>query len=126
MYAEKLQMIIWHPPEPGWHKLNTDGASKNNPGLAGAGGIIRDSHSNFVKAYSSFLSIQTSLFAEVKAVHEGIILALSLGISKLYIELDSKVVVDILIKGNSCPWDIWYLILDIKKKLPLFDSFVVS
>jgi hypothetical protein len=30
----------WSPPQPGFIKLNYDGASKGNPGQAGAGGIF--------------------------------------------------------------------------------------
>lgn len=32
--------IRWTHPREGWLKLNTDGASKGNPGNAGAGGLI--------------------------------------------------------------------------------------
>ena len=34
--------ICWNKPEPGWFKLNSDGASQGNPGCAGGGGLIRD------------------------------------------------------------------------------------
>jgi hypothetical protein len=33
----------WEPPPQGFIKLNYDGASKGNPGQAGAGGLFRDS-----------------------------------------------------------------------------------
>ncbi|KAL0410603.1 UNVERIFIED_CONTAM: hypothetical protein Slati_3650000 [Sesamum latifolium] len=33
----------WLPPPNGFWKLNSDGASKGNPGPSGAGGLIRDS-----------------------------------------------------------------------------------
>jgi hypothetical protein len=33
----------WDPPPPRFLKINFDGASKGNPGLAGAGGIFWDS-----------------------------------------------------------------------------------
>lgn len=56
-------------------KLNADGASKNNPGLFGIGGILRDSHAYFVKAYMSYICIQTSFVADVQAVYEGLKLA---------------------------------------------------
>lgn len=34
-----LLLVGWSFPPQGWVKLNTDGASKGNPGLAGAGGL---------------------------------------------------------------------------------------
>ncbi|PKI69991.1 hypothetical protein CRG98_009594 [Punica granatum] len=36
------QLVRWHKPPEGYFKLNSDGASRGNPGLAGLGGIIRD------------------------------------------------------------------------------------
>jgi len=33
---------IWKPPPYGFFKVNIDGASKGNPGLASFGGAIRD------------------------------------------------------------------------------------
>lgn len=35
------KMIAWRPPEGEWGKLNTDGASRGNPGLAAADGVLR-------------------------------------------------------------------------------------
>ena len=34
-------LVAWSAPPPGWVILNTDGASKGNPGPAGRGGVIR-------------------------------------------------------------------------------------
>lgn len=38
------QQIGWRVPSAGWYKLNMDGASRGNPGLAAAGGALRDSN----------------------------------------------------------------------------------
>ena len=33
-------IIRWHPPQPPFFKLNTDGSALGNPGLVGAGGVL--------------------------------------------------------------------------------------
>ena len=37
-----VRPIQWSKPEASWLKLNTDGSSLGNPGLAGGGGLIRN------------------------------------------------------------------------------------
>ncbi|TYG64411.1 hypothetical protein ES288_D06G105900v1 [Gossypium darwinii] len=39
----KVISIKWQPPEQGWFKLNTDGSSRSNPGLAGVGVVVHNS-----------------------------------------------------------------------------------
>ncbi|KAI3445336.1 hypothetical protein Pfo_002001 [Paulownia fortunei] len=38
----KIHKVIWHKPPLGWIKLNTYGSSRENPGLAGIRGVIRN------------------------------------------------------------------------------------
>lgn len=42
------RQIAWVPPSGDWVKLNTDGASHGNPGLATAGGILRDGEGTWI------------------------------------------------------------------------------
>ncbi|KAH9294777.1 hypothetical protein KI387_038365, partial [Taxus chinensis] len=45
-------LIHWHPPNLNWYKLNFDGASKGNLGIAAGGGVIRDHKGSLVAAYA--------------------------------------------------------------------------
>ena len=45
-------LIQWTPPPERWIKLNVDGASKGNPGTAGAGGILRGHYGNWIKGFT--------------------------------------------------------------------------
>jgi len=76
-------------------KLNTDGASIENPGKTG-GGVIRDCHGDWVKGYSRAIGYATSVLAEWWALRDGLILAIQLGITHLDVELDAKVIVEML------------------------------
>ena len=89
-------------PSSGWHKLNTNGASIGNPGKAGGGGVIRDCHGDWVKGYSRSIGYTTSVLVEWWALQDGLILAIQLGINQLEVELDAKVIVELL-NGAECP-----------------------
>ena len=38
----EVEHIGWKYPANEWIKLNVDGCSKGNPGMTGAGGVLRD------------------------------------------------------------------------------------
>ena len=93
--------IKWSKPLPGWCKLNTDGASLGNLGKAGGGGLICDSEGRWIKGYSRSIGHTTSVVAELWAVRDGLNLAIQLGISCLEVELDGKIIVELLENTNS-------------------------
>ena len=71
--------VWWNKPADGWFKLNSDGASFGNPGKAGGGGIIRNSHGHWVKGYSRSIGYTTSIIAEWWTLRDGFTLAIQLG-----------------------------------------------
>ena len=81
-------------------KLNTDGASLGNPGVAGAGGIIRNCSGGWVKGFSRSVGFATSITVEFWALRDGQILATQLGIQDIEVEHDAKIVVD-LVQSNT-------------------------
>ena len=101
--SSKIPILVrWNKPSIGQHKLNTDGASIGNLGKAGGGGIIRDCHSDWVKGYSRSIGYTTSVLAKWWALRDGLILAIQLGINQLDVELDAKVIMELL-NGAECP-----------------------
>uniref|UniRef100_A0A2N9IH06 RNase H type-1 domain-containing protein n=1 Tax=Fagus sylvatica TaxID=28930 RepID=A0A2N9IH06_FAGSY len=77
-----------------WFKLNTDGSSLGNPGLAGGGGVIRNHVGDWVGGFSRVIGVTTSVQAELRALKDGLNLAIDLGILHLEIEMDSLVAVE--------------------------------
>ena len=61
--------------------------------------MLRDSNGHWVKGYARSIGFTTSVIAELWALRDGLNLALSEGIRSLIVELDARVVVD-LIKSN--------------------------
>lgn len=52
-----IKRVRWERPPRGWIELNTDGAAKGNPGLAGCGGAVRDEKLRMVNGLLDFQSI---------------------------------------------------------------------
>ena len=86
----------WGKPPLGWFKLNTDGASFGNRRKTGGGGLIRDSLGNWVKGFSRSIGYVLSIMAKFWALRDGQRLASDIGIQNLEVELDAKVIVDLV------------------------------
>ncbi|MQL97116.1 hypothetical protein Taro_029800 [Colocasia esculenta] len=85
--------------------LNVDGASKGNPGLSGSGGCIRDSNGNIYLAFAFHYGFGNSLQAEVRALHDGLMLAKEFGLSINLIYSDSALLIQSF-SNNSLPsWE---------------------
>ena len=53
--------IKWVSPPLGWFKLNTDGSSLGNPGMARGGGVIRNHVGEWVGGFSRAIDATTSV-----------------------------------------------------------------
>ena len=66
---QRIYSVIWVPPPVGWVKINTDGAAKGSPGLAGAGGIFKLSDCSAISSFAVPLgprfAHETELFAVI-------------------------------------------------------------
>ncbi len=70
--------------------LAIDGAARGNPGQAGAGAALVDSHGNILAEISRYLGKATNNEAEYQALIVGLKLARERGFSKLSIQTDSE------------------------------------
>ncbi|XP_059068327.1 uncharacterized protein LOC131858877 [Cryptomeria japonica] len=88
-FKNKRIVATWVPPPSGHYKLHFDGASKGNPGMAGAGMAILDHKAVLILAQCHALGSQLNNFVECQALSLGIDMAISLGIKHLHIQGDS-------------------------------------
>ncbi|CAJ2653897.1 unnamed protein product [Trifolium pratense] len=98
--------IGWKRPREGWIKLNCDGAFKNSLGLAGCGGLFRNSGGRWIKGYARKIGTCDALSAEMWGMYLGMKLAWSQGFHHLEVESDSKSLVDMItrkVKSNGNP-----------------------
>ncbi|CAA7059955.1 unnamed protein product [Microthlaspi erraticum] len=100
--AQRVErQIAWQPPIQGWWKVNTDGTSRGNPGLATAGGVLRDEQGSWVCGFALNIGICSAPLAELWGVYYGLLIAWERCVPRLIIEVDSEVVVKILHSGIS-------------------------
>jgi ribonuclease HI len=79
----------------GVHKVRVycDGASRGNPGLAGAGAVITDESGRVLDELSRFLGRQTNNFAEYQGLLLGLDRAAALGAREVDVYADSELIV---------------------------------
>ena len=68
--------------------------------MEGAGGLIRDHRGNWIGGFSRNIGFTHSLAAKLWGLRDGLTLAKNLNIKKLHVELDAKVVTDIITAQN--------------------------
>lgn len=81
--------------------LHFDGASKINPGQAGAGGIIKDAQGKTIVKYEWGLGSMTNNKAEAYSLLLGISIARKLGLQNLLILGDSAIIIAALNSGKD-------------------------
>ncbi len=84
------------PATPGsqfTYSLYTDGASRGNPGEAGAGIILKNSSGRTVRRMRKYLGSMTNNQAEYNALLLGLNLARMSGVKNLSVYLDSELIV---------------------------------
>jgi len=61
---------FWHPPPKGFLKYNIDGASKDNPGTVGFGGVLRDEAGRILFLFHCHLGRATNNMVELMALEK--------------------------------------------------------
>lgn len=113
----------WKKLEFGWTKLNTDGSV--NRETAGFGGLLRDYQGKPICAFVSKAPQGDTFLVELWAIWRGLVLSFHLEIKSIWVESDSKSVVNTINriqhcpKGGTCLKQIW-------KLLSKFDEYRIS
>ncbi|OVA09801.1 Ribonuclease H domain [Macleaya cordata] len=125
VHRRKSKILRWSTPPPGYFILNTDGASADL--LAAGGGVIRDNRGNIVAAFYSFYGPGTNNLAESRALLDGLLLCRQIGIRRIAVRVDSKLVASWYHLKYKIPWTIlrwWNKIRETARNLDLLVSHV--
>ncbi|KAK4256278.1 hypothetical protein QN277_009163 [Acacia crassicarpa] len=86
----------WQTPPEGWVKVNIDGAFSHFVSGVACGGVVRDTHGNFIKGFL-FKGLEGDcLSAKLWGCLHGLKLSWDLGYRNVILESDSADVVDLL------------------------------
>lgn len=99
----KIIEVYWLPPHHQWVKLNTDGLSKGNSGVAAIGGIFRNFKGYVLGCYSQNIGHKSSFDAEMQAFITGVEFTKNKGWNIVWFELDSKAIIDCIMNPNYSP-----------------------
>lgn len=64
----QITKVMWEYESPGWVKVNTDGASKENPGRSSIGFLLRNEEGDVIYAFVKEVQEGTKTEAEAKAI----------------------------------------------------------
>ena len=92
-------MVLWHPPDAPWVKLNTDGAFSSATLEAGEGGLVCGTDGGLLRAFCSPVDASSSFEAELMALIRGLQMAMDFS-AHICIELDSMGLVTLLSSGQ--------------------------
>ncbi|KAL2227910.1 UNVERIFIED_CONTAM: putative ribonuclease H protein [Sesamum indicum] len=116
-YKPKIKIVKWTKPELGWIKINTDGASKGNPGRAGAGGIARDEEGAVILAFYEVLGETNNTFAEVFALFKALQLCQTENIPRIWIEVDANCILHLVQQSEKAHWPLKHMLTHIRLML---------
>lgn len=96
--------VEWRPPFDGTLKFNVDGAARGAPGVAGAGGILRDWEGTVKGYFSLSLGIAYAYEAELQAILSALKFCKEFGFLNVVIESDSTLVICWVKNQGHKPW----------------------
>ncbi|KAL3525015.1 hypothetical protein ACH5RR_013387 [Cinchona calisaya] len=76
--------------------FNIDGSSLGNPGIAGAGGVLRNHNGNWLADFNRHIGLATNNMVEFWGLRDGLNMAPQLNYSHVIIETHIQVMLDLL------------------------------
>ena len=73
-------------------KLNTDGRKLGDPGLAGAGKLLRNNSGAWISSFSLHMGITSNNISEQGEIRKGLLLAWNLDFKFIHLEMDSMTI----------------------------------
>lgn len=89
-------------------KLNVDGTYRN--GASGGGGIVRDSNGDFICGFTVPYQFEDATESEIQTLHDGMVMCVEKDYTRICIESDAAMVVNMVNGASPIPWRYVYQI----------------
>ena len=120
-------MPTWEKPNVGWFKCNTDGAFYERQWKGATGAVLRDDQGRFVRGVAKWYDhCLYALMMEATACRDGLVMALQLGVQKIWLETDCQQVVQLWQAGTNQRSTIVTILQEIRELSFLFLDFKFS
>jgi len=117
----------WQPPEPDYIKCNVDAALFRQERAFGIGMCLRNSQGHFIKALTKWYNgIPPAQEAEATGLRDANLWLGHLGLSKVHIELDCKLVVDGIVDSSNNQSEFGNIMANCRALLQHFPNFKIS
>lgn len=113
----KVNKVLWEFPIAGWIKINTDGASRGNPGKSSVGFCLRNEHGDLIYARAKEIQEMTNTQAEARAMLEAVRYCINHDISQVWLQTDSLMLKNVVEGIWKPPWVIEEEVEEIKRFL---------
>ncbi|XP_077222156.1 uncharacterized protein LOC143855999 [Tasmannia lanceolata] len=92
----------------------------------GIGGAVRDNKGLLVSMFSVNVEREEILALEILAGHRGLKLASTLGLTSIWMEVDSKLAADVINGNTKIPWRCFHRMQEIHHLLSLFQQWRIT
>lgn len=100
-HATVIKNVIWSFPPHGQIKLNSDGASRDNSGDAGCGGLLRKDNGQWITGFTFHIGYFSAQTGELRGIYIGMLRAWQAGFKKLIVESDSLSSIQVVQKNSN-------------------------
>lgn len=90
----ELKNAKWRAPNPGWIKVNMDGATNRNGNWSAVGGVLRDSSRNWVEGFRKFVGRGSTVNSKLWTILRDLEIARLRGYNKIIIKTDCMMAID--------------------------------
>ena len=109
--------VRWTKPVARWPKLNTDESMMGASGLAGCGGLVRDSNRQWIIGFAKPISATSRIAKMLFTLREGLALCVELKVHAIAVELDASAAISLVSSNITSNGDLSSLVDDCREFL---------